>query len=254
MIMIQIEQTERVVWVTLNRPKLNILNIAMLRELNEALSAIAEYRDSSVVVLSAADDCKAFSAGVDIADHTPDKLAEMIEVFHGALRTLVRLPQATVAAITGSALGGGAELALACDLVVATDDAKIGFPEINLACFPPVAVATLPHLCGRAAASDLILTGEVTSARAAQRQGILSRVFEEETFTDQLRNLVAGLAKHSPQVLRLTAGLVRQRFLGEFEAALTAAEKAYLGDLSQLPDMAEGIQAFMDRRAPKWAE
>lgn len=251
MSLIQLDQTERVAWVTLDRPPVNVLNIEMLEELDVILTDLAKNREASVVVIGGAG-AKAFSAGVDVADHTPEKMPHMIRSFHSALRKIVRLPQATVAAIDGVALGGALELANMCDIVVASERSRMGYPEIQLACFPPVAMVALPTVGGRPSGSDLMLTGEIISAERAKSLGLVSRVFKDEEFEGNMRDLVTGLSNKSPSVLRLTAQNLRSRWLAGFEAALESVEKVYLEDLARTPDMAEGIAAFMEKRDPKW--
>jgi cyclohexa-1,5-dienecarbonyl-CoA hydratase len=248
---IQLDQTERVVWLTLDRPPLNVLDIAMLQELDGVLTDLAGNDEASLVVIGGAGE-KAFSAGVDVADHTPEKMPEMIRAFHAALRKLARLPQATVAAIDGVALGGGLELANLCDIAVASSRSRLGYPEIQLACFPPVALVALPTIGGRPAGSDLVLTGELVAAERAMTLGLVSRVFQDEDYVNDLQDLVAGLGKRSPNVLRLTAQQLRSRWLAGFEAALNSVEKVYLSDLAREPDMAEGIAAFLEKREPEW--
>lgn len=249
--LIRLDLTEKVAWLTLDRPPLNVLNIAMLRELHGALEQIAHNEAVSVVVLSGAGE-KAFSAGVDVADHTLDKVDGMIKAFHHVLRKLARLPQTTVAAVDGVALGGGLELASMCDLVLASEKSKVGFPEIHLACFPPMAMAALSKITGRPAASDLVLTGEVVPAQRAMALGLVSRVFENADFDDKLRGVVAGLAEKSPAVLRMTTQALRGELLNGFYDALDRMEDLYLDTLVKQPDMIEGIEAFIGKRKPVW--
>jgi cyclohexa-1,5-dienecarbonyl-CoA hydratase len=250
--MVRLDLTERVAWITLDRPPLNVLNMAMLEELGAVLDDVAANSEATVAVIGSDAESKAFCAGVDVADHTPDKLERMLQLFHGALRKLTRLPQTTVAAIDGAALGGGLEVALVCDLAIASERAKLGQPEIQLACFPPVAVAALPAICGRVAASDIILTGEPVHASRAREIGLVSRVLPTEEFDEMLREVVAGLAERSPSVMRLTTRLVREHWLEAFDRALEHAEQTYLFDLAKEADMAEGIAAFMEKRKPVW--
>jgi cyclohexa-1,5-dienecarbonyl-CoA hydratase len=250
--MIRVDITERVAWLTLERAPLNILNIEMLKLLNAALDELAKNTDVSVVVLGAGPECRAFSAGVDVADHTPDKVEAMLTQLHGAIGRLIELPAMTVAAVDGAALGGGAELVIACDMAVATRRSKLGFPEIKLACFPPVALALLPSICGRAAATDLIACGETISSERALQLGLLCRIVSDEDKVEELRLIVASLAERSPAVLRMTARLARQRWLPGWKEAIAGMERAYLSELTKLPDMHEGIAAFMEKRAPKF--
>ncbi|GAG42867.1 unnamed protein product, partial [marine sediment metagenome] len=204
MSMVRLDLTERVAWITLDRPPLNVLNIEMLTELESVLTEVRQNREASVAVLSGAGE-KAFSAGVDVAEHKPETLEQMLKAFHNVARKLVRLPQATVAAVDGVALGGALELVNVCDIPVASVRSRFGYPEIQLATFPPVAIVTLSTICGRTAACDLVLTGEMVSSADALRAGLVSRVFADNEYEGSLRELVAGLSAKSPAVLRLTA-------------------------------------------------
>jgi cyclohexa-1,5-dienecarbonyl-CoA hydratase len=164
----------------LDRPPLNVLNLPMLAELEKTCALLSNERSLKCVVLRGAG--RAFCAGVDVADHTPDRVERMLELFHGAVRRLMALPCPVVAAVNGAALGGGCELLMACDVVLARDDARIGQPEIRLGAFPPVAAAVLPRLIGRQRALDLVLTGRTLSAEEAREMGLVTRVLAAETF------------------------------------------------------------------------
>src|SRR5215469_8818243 len=125
-----------VVSITLTNPPLNVIDIPMMEELVGALAQIETQNEISIIVFRGAG--QGFSAGVDVAAHTLDQVATMLEKFHTVIRALVSTRKVTIAAIHGHCLGGGAELAIVCDLVYTTDDANWGFPEIQLGCFPPV--------------------------------------------------------------------------------------------------------------------
>lgn len=249
--MIRVDLTERIAWITLDRPPVNVMTTAMMRELDAAIADLAHNDDASVVVISGGGE-RAFCAGVDVADHTPDKAPEMIDVFHSMLRRLSTLEKVTVASIDGAALGGGLELALMCDMVVASERSKMGFPEIKLACFPPAAVAMLPGICGRPVASDLVLTGETVSAQRALAMGLVSRVLPVEGYDEELRLVVAGLAERSPAVLRLATRTLRSRMLAGLDQVMGDVERVYKEQLLAEPDMAEGMAAFLEKRSPTW--
>ena len=163
---ILLARKDRTATITLNRPPLNILDIPTIAHLGEAMEELAADPDLQVVVLRGAGN-KAFSAGVAVQDHTPDKVTAMLETLHGAIRRLRNLDAITVAAVHGHCLGGGMELALACDLVIAEDGARFGQPEIELGCFAPVASALLPSRIGTGRTLDLLLTGRAARSRAA---------------------------------------------------------------------------------------
>ena len=154
--------------VTLNNAPLNVIDLAMMEELGSALADIEAEPKISTVVLRGDGDC--FSAGVDVVAHAPGKVTAMLQKFHAVIRALVASRKVTVAAVHGNCLGGGAELAMMCDIVITTADATWGFPEINLGCFPPVAATALSALIGQKRATDLMLTGAtMLGTEAAER-------------------------------------------------------------------------------------
>lgn len=245
-----LERSAGVARLKLNRPPLNVLHIAMMRELCAALDEVAADETLSVLVITGAG--RAFCAGVDVADHTPDRVQEMLEVFHGAIRRVLRLELPVVAALNGAALGGGWELGMVCDLVLALEDAKIGLPEIQLAVFPPVAAALMPRLIGPQRALELILTGGVVPATEGLRLGLVNRVFPADSFAAGVDALVGQLAALSRPVLRLAKRAVREGQGVGFATALERVEGLYLNELMRLADPQEGLAAFMEKRRPTW--
>ena len=159
--------------IVLRHPPLNVIDIAMMEELAQSLAEIEARPDVSVIVISG--DGKAFSAGVDVAAHTPDKVDEMLTKFHAVIRALVATTKVTIAAVHGHCLGGGAELAMVCDIVYTTESAQWGFPEIKLGCYPPVACTALAALVGQKRAAELILTGRTISGKEAAEIGLANR-------------------------------------------------------------------------------
>src|SRR5215475_5683052 len=142
---IQFHPGPRVTTIVLNRPPLNVINLEMMDELNAAWDEV-DAMESQIVVISGAERC--FSAGVDVADHSPDRIQLALSKFHRLIRRIFESDRITIAVIHGHTLGGGAELAMVCDFVIASDDTQLGVPEISLGCFPPVAVAHLPRAIG----------------------------------------------------------------------------------------------------------
>ncbi len=239
--------------VALDRPPLNVLDIPMMRELSRALAMVPAGCDFVVFRGAGA---KAFSAGAEVRDHTPDRVAEMLDAFHGIFRQLSRAEHITIAAVHGHCLGGGMELATFCDFVVTTESAQFGQPEIKLGCFPPIALITLPQLVGMRAALDLILTGRTISAREAKELGLVTRVVPDDTLAYAVEALLDELGRLSPTVLRLS-----RRALGRawgrgshegFERQLGEVEQFYLGELMRTEDAREGVRAFLEKRAPVW--
>ncbi|HEY7716885.1 MAG TPA: enoyl-CoA hydratase-related protein [Candidatus Binatia bacterium] len=245
------EKKQRFVEVTWDRPPLNVFDIKLLRELDETLSLCAREVSSDVIVLRGAGE-RAFSAGVDIRDHTPEKVPEMLEAVHGVIRKLLALPQVTVAAVRGVCLGGGLEIASSCDLVVASEESSFATPEILVGCYPPVALARFAGVIGYARAAEMILTGRRFSAREMQQMGLINRVFAGAEFDRNVQALVDELLGKSGAVLRLTVRGLRELSLQNFVQALRRSEEIYCRELLQTADVAEGVAAFLEKRAPQW--
>lgn len=239
----------RTAWLTLDRPPLNILNISAMKELSTVLDRALPEIDFLVFRGTGP---KAFSAGAEVGDHAPDRVADMLAAFHGVFRRLVRTDCITVAAVHGHCLGGGMELAAFCDFVLATESAKFGHPEIKLGCFPPLALLILPRLCGLRAALDLILSGRTISAREAQSVGLVTRVVPDDQLATVARGFLDELRTLSPAVVRIIHQALTKTWRDEFDAKLTAIEQLYLGDLMNTEDAREGIRAFLEKRAPVW--
>jgi cyclohexa-1,5-dienecarbonyl-CoA hydratase len=195
---------------------------------------------------------RAFSAGVDIRDHTTEKVPEMLDVVHGVIRKLLALPQVTIAAVRGVCLGGGCEIASSCDLIVASEESSFGTPEIFVGCYPPVALARFSSLIGYHRAAEMILTGRRFSAREAQAMGLINRTFGAAEFDDGVKALLDELLGKSGAVLRLTLKGLRQLSLQDFNQALKRSEEIYCRELLQTQDVAEGVAAFLEKRQPKW--
>ncbi len=247
---IRTERHGSLVRLVLDRPPLNVLDIPMLRDLNEALDELEQ--DSSVNALVLTGEGRAFCAGVDIADHTADRVDEMIETFHRVIEQLMDLPFPVVAAVNGAALGGGCELALACDVVLAREGAKLGQPEIRLGVFPPAAAVLLPRLVGRQIAADLILSGRVIKAGEAATMGLVSQVIPADDFDSVVKEYMESLSSLSGPVLRITKRALRDGTAGTPTSAMRRVERLYLDELMQIDDAHEGLAAFTEKRAPAW--
>jgi cyclohexa-1,5-dienecarbonyl-CoA hydratase len=238
--------------VVLDRPPVNVLHIPMMRELDEALAELSAEPELKLLVLTG--EGKAFCAGVDVADHTAERVEGMIEAFHGVIRRLLLLDVPVVAAVNGAALGGGCELLLACDLVIASERANLGQPEIKLGVFPPAAAVLLPRLVGRQRALDLILTGRVIGAAEAHEMGLVGHVAPAEGFDQAIAEHVGTLSRLSRPVLRLTKRTLVEGMAESLWDAFDRAEKSYLHELMELEDAHEGLAAFIEKREPVWSE
>lgn len=236
--------------LTLASPPLNIMTLAMMQEINRALEAAVATPALRALVI--AGEGKAFSAGVAIEDHVGDRVKPMLDAFHRIFHQLRALDCPTIAAVQGATLGGGAELATFCDLVVAAEDAKLGQPEIRVGVFPPIAALHYPLRIGAARALDLILTGRVLGAAEAERIGLVDRVVPPDRLGEAVEAQLAVLRTLSVPVLRLTKRAVREGLGQPFAGALARVEQLYHGELMTTADAAEGLQAFLDKRKPVW--
>lgn len=237
-----------VVWLELAQPPLNVLSM----ELGRAIAAAVEEAggDKSVAALVLLGEGRCFSAGVEIADHTTERIEEMLASFHGAVRALLDCPCPTLAVVHGLAFGGGLELAIACDWVVAESDARFALPEVKLGCLPPVAAALLPARIGWARASELIwMGGEIDSARAFEI-GLVNQVCSARERDAAAAVFLAPLLSLSPAVVREAKQALRIAVGGA--PALPAIERHYLERLMRLEDATEGIAAFLAKRPPVW--
>jgi cyclohexa-1,5-dienecarbonyl-CoA hydratase len=236
--------------LVLRNPPLNVIDIPMMVELAQALGDIEARSDVTVVVLRG--DGRAFSAGVDVAAHTPDKVDGMLAKFHAVIRALVASKKVTVAAVHGHCLGGGAELAMVCDIAYTTASAQWGFPEIKLACYPPVACTALAALVGQKRAAELILTGRTVSGIEAAEMGLANRAVADDELETMVDGTLQGLVKLSPAALAVTKKAFYAWDAMHFDKGLMRAEKIYLEELMKTADAQEGIRAFMERRNPEW--
>jgi cyclohexa-1,5-dienecarbonyl-CoA hydratase len=248
---IQMEQREAVATIVLNQPPLNILDLAMIEEIRDALQAIEADPGVRIIVFRAAGE-KAFCAGVSIHDHTPDKIGQMIPKFHGVFRSLARTDKITVAAVQGHCLGGGLELVTICDLVIASENAQFGQPEIRLGQLPPVGIILLPYLMGYRKAAELLFTGASIGARQAETLGLVNRVVAPDQLPRSLEELLAELTAQSGAALALTKQLLRRVSGLDFERLLDESEDFFLNKVAQTDDGKEGIFAFLEKRPPKW--
>lgn len=249
---VRLERCGGVLRLLLDRPPLNVLHLPMLRELAVALDEVKA--DPEVKVLVVAGAGRAFCAGVDVADHVAERVHEMLPAFHEVIRKLVSVECAVVAAVHGAALGGGCELLLACDVVLARADARLGQPEIRLGAFPPVAAALMPRRIGLQRTMDLVLSGRTLDAAEAERLGLVQRVLPVDGFGDAVDALVAELAALSRPVLRLAKRAVVEGLELGAGPALDLAERLYLEELLRYGDPHEGLAAFLEKRPPVWRD
>ena len=237
-----------VVRITLNNAPLNVIDLEMMGELLAALEQAEAIPQITAIVLAGGE--RAFSAGVDIAAHTPDNVRVMLGAFHGVIRAVIASRKLTLAVVRRHCLGGGAELALVCDLVYASPDSVFGFPEIKLGCFPPVASAGLAAIVGPKLAAEMILTGRTLTGPESLSAGLVNGLADDpETLASEC---LARVAQLSPAALKMAKKAFYAWDAIHFDKGLARAEQVYLDELMKTEDAAEGIRAHIERRRPQW--
>jgi cyclohexa-1,5-dienecarbonyl-CoA hydratase len=234
--------------ITLNNPPLNVIDMQMMAELLAALEQIETHPEFSAIVFAGSE--RAFSSGVDIAAHTSENVRNMLTAFHGVIRAVVATKKLTIAAVRRHCLGGAAELALLCDIVYASPDSIWGFPEIKLACFPPVAAAALASIVGQKLAAEMILTGRSINGEEALAAGLVNGLADDpETLVAEC---IARVAQLSPAALALAKKAFYAWDSIHFDKGLARSELIYFDELMKTADAQEGIQSHLEQRRPHW--
>ena len=248
---LDLESDGRVARLRLAAPKANILDRAMIGDLERACDALAGRRGLVAIVVGA--EGPSFSYGASVEEHLPGEIGAVLAELHALLRRWLELPAPTIAAIRGSCLGGGLELALACDLILAEEGARLGQPEIKLGVFPPAASALLPARIGAGLAAELVLTGSTWTGTRAAEIGLVNRVAPDGTLEQALAEwLEADFLDRSPAALAQAAKAARRPLRRAVNEELPRLERQYLEELMAQPDAEEGIRAFLEKRRPRW--
>jgi enoyl-CoA hydratase len=249
---ILVERDQRVGIITLNRPKaLNALNSQVMKEVTSAAAELDGDPGIGAIIITGS--AKAFAAGADIKEMSALKFADAFDAdFFGAWGKLAGVRTPTIAAVAGHALGGGCELAMMCDLLIAADTAKFGQPEIKLGVLPGMGGSQrLTRAIGKAKAMDLILTGRTIGADEAERSGLVSRVVP----ADDLLSEAKAVATTISQMSRSAARMAKEAVNRAFESTLTEGllyERRLFHSTFATDDQSEGMEAFIEKRAPNF--
>ncbi len=247
------DATGVVAHLTLNRPKQNIMNIEMLREMARAINGLSRREDVRLILLDAAPECEGyFSLGVGAEGYTQQMVFQMMDAFHSVLHAMMEIAKPVLAVVEGIASGAGAELAAFCDLVVATENAQFRQPEIKLGVFPPLGAVVYPRVIGPRRAMELLLTGDAISAVQAQQMGLVNRVVPREKLKETVEALVKRISEQSGPVLTLLKRVMFEGTWRPFQEALKRAQDLYLNQLFELQDSQEGLRALIEKRKPVW--
>jgi cyclohexa-1,5-dienecarbonyl-CoA hydratase len=247
---LKISKDEQVARITLDRPKHNVLDIPMMIELNSELEKIAADKDLKCVLITG--EGRSFCAGVEVGDHKPDNVDMMVATFNRIFELINMIDIPVIAAVNGACLGGGMELAIACDIVMASEKAVFGQPEIKLGFFPPYAALRLPELVGVAKAIEIVTTGRNYSAQQAKDLGFVTQVNPEEEFAGAVENTIQQITMASPLIIRLNKRAVKRHIGTSFFQGVDLVSNYFLKTLMKTEDTLEGIASFEERRKPVW--
>ena len=247
---LKVDNDGQVARITLDRPKHNVLDIPMMEELNGELEKIAADDELKCVVITG--EGKSFCAGVEVADHKPDNVDAMVATFNRIFELINLIDIPVIAAVNGACLGGGMELAIACDIVVASEKAILGQPEIKLGFFPPYAAIRLPELVGPAKAIEVLTTGQNYSAQDAKELGFVSKVTSLENFQAVVDAQVKQICHASPLIIRLNKRAVKRHIGTSFFQGVDLVSNYFLKTLMKTEDTLEGIASFEEKRRPVW--
>lgn len=247
---VNLEYSGGVATLTLDRPPLNVMNMEMMEQMNSALLQLMEHPELKVLVVKGKGGV--FCGGIDLSEHTRDKAVRLLQVFLRIFETIRMLDVIAVAAVDGAALGGGFELALGCNLVVASESSRFGLPQLGQGVFPPLACVVLPRAAPRRKAMEWILTGDEVSASELASYGLVNRVLSDDEFEEDLGQFVGRLTRNSAAIMSLAKRAQTESYYAAYEEALYKVENLYLRDLVNLKDSREGIAAHLEAREPRW--
>lgn len=240
-----------VAFVTLDAPPVNVLSAEMMLELATAVERAHDDRSTKALVLQAKG--RTFSAGADVGEHRPEQAPAMITAFSRLFTVLGASELPLIAVVDGPALGAGFELAMMADILLASDRATFGQPEVRLGFFAPVAVAWLPRRIGIGRAIEVMTTGRTYTANEMRDCGLVSRVVAPEELSDAVERTLVDLRRASAAVVRMNVRLTRQLSTKPFDEAHREAERVFLTELIQMHDVREGIASFFEKRPPVWS-
>ncbi|MCD4678438.1 MAG: enoyl-CoA hydratase/isomerase family protein [Desulfobacula sp.] len=247
---IKIENNGEVARIILDRPKHNVLNIPMMNELNAQLEKIAADDELKCVVITG--EGRSFCAGVEVADHSPDNVDEMVATFNRIFELINMIDIPVIAAVNGACLGGGMEVAIACDIVIASEKAIFGQPEIKLGFFPPYAALRLPELVGPAKAIEIVTTGQNYSAQDSKDLGFVTNVASVDDFAEAVDKTIKQITMASPLIIRLNKRAVKRHIGTSFFQGVDLISNYFLKTMMKTEDTLEGIASFEERRKPVW--
>lgn len=247
---VRYEARDDVAFLTLDAPPVNVLSSGLMRSLTSAIGRAVSDASLKAIVITA--EGRAFCAGADVGEHSPELAGDMIQAFSALFGALGACELPIVMTVNGAALGAGFELATMADILLASDRATFGQPEIRLGFFAPVGVSWLPARIGIARAVEVTCTGRTYSAAEMASMGLVSRVVPAAELPDALEGVLADLRRASPAVMRMNVRLTRRLHGRSFEEGRREAERVFMHGLMPMEDVREGIASFFEKRRPDW--
>ncbi len=237
--------------ITLSSAPFHVLDLQMCLELSEALRTLRDDDEARIVIIKGADG--EFCSGTDIGEHSAEQMPRLLPAFHDCLRDLLKLDAVVIAAISGHCLGGGLELALSCDRIIAEQNSVIGLPEIQLGCYPPAGIVQLLERRCYGQAISMVLSGSSTPVDQLQRAAIVDVIADEGQLEAAVDNEIDRYCHVSPSILAMTVRQFHRHHQRTWGQKLHDIEHDYLNEVLGHPDSHEGIEAFLNKRAPRWA-
>jgi cyclohexa-1,5-dienecarbonyl-CoA hydratase len=247
---IRLEGQDQVATLTLERSPANLLNMAMMEEVNQALLSLRGRKNLEVLVIRGAGGN--FCEGLDLGEHEKKRVQRLLQVYLRIFESIRIVDVISIAAVEGRAWGAGFELALGCNMIVASETASFALPEVAHGLIPPVAAAVLPRIAPRRRAMEWILTGSQVSARRLEHDGVVNRLFPVDAFDEPLAAFVSLITGKSGPVLQLAKRAQMEAYYRNFPDALNTIQSLYLKELMALSDAREGPKAQRENRAPVW--
>jgi enoyl-CoA hydratase/carnithine racemase len=247
---IRLNIAEKIAYLQLDRPPANLLHIAMLEEINDALLSLRAPATVQLVVLRGANG--EFCSGFDLSEHDAARVQRLIQVFMRVFETIRMMNLISVAAVEGRALGAGFELALSCNLIVATESTEFALPQLKAGVIPAIASAVLPRIAPRRKAMEWILTGNPIPAQRLEHDGVVNHLYPESDFDAELQTFLTQITDKSGPVLQLAKRAQFEAYYATFPQALASIQMLYLKELMSLEDAIEGPKAVHEQRQPVW--
>jgi len=247
---VQLHVSSGVARMTLKRPEHNLLNEDMLKEIADGISYVADRNEIKLIVIDSA--FKVFSGGIDIGEYTSERVFQMIDAFHAVFIGIMETSKPVMCVVNGPAIGGGAELAVFGDLVIATPKARFAQPEITIGVFPPLASTILPFLVGPKVALELVLLGEPVTAERALELGLINRLVPEAKLEATVNEIIARITGHSGPVLTMAKKAILGGMGLSLRDGLKNSMSIFLNELYRLEDAQEGLRALVEQRPPNW--